>query len=226
MFCAGSTMGAARYPFYRANNGSRKMLPRPFRSSLPNASGELYLQKPDIKLIFKDIEDIALHYILYIMPNGNQKTRIMKSIHDCKKFVPNDLRICGTFFTQLSMIGDMKFVECVEEVSPHVDSDDIFTAIVHLGKPITGGDLLSHSGNSSKNSGVILKRNKFVNGNIHMGSFTNVVHSVSAWKGVRGALSLNLKSSMIDFFKDDVKSSLYTSYAQMGYPSDNLFVVN
>jgi len=226
MYCAGSTMGAARYPFYRSLNGTKKMLPRPFRTSLPNNTADLHLKKPEIYDIFQDIEDLALHFIYYIIPNGPQKKQLIQGIHDSKKLVPRELRICDTFFTQMSMIGDMTFEEGSQDITPHIDKDDLFTAIVHLGKPISGGELLIYSGTSSKNIGNLLKRNKFVNGNIHMGSFTNVVHAVSSWKGIRGAFSLNLKSPIVEFFKDDLKHSLYTSYARMGFPSDNLFMVN
>ena len=71
-----------------------------------------------------------------------------------------------------------------------------------------------------------MKTNYFKHGNIHMGSFNGVVHAVSPWHGTRGAFSLNLKSTVVDFFKNNTKTHLYTSYVQMGYPSENYFTVN
>ena len=161
-----------------------------------------------------------------MIPQSEQRQDIISSIEQCKKYVPSDLRICNTFFTQISLIGEMKLCQGEHDISPHVDSDDIFTAIVHLGTPTAGGDLLIYSGNSAKSPGGVLRHNRFKHGNIHMGTFTDVVHAVSPWYGTRGAFSLNLKSTVVNFFKNNVNSHLYSSYVQMGYPSENDFIVN
>ena len=226
MFCAGSTIGPARKPFYRDVQGCRKMLPRPFIHSLPNGTADSLLKKMFMSKFFQDVEDLALHFIFKIIPRSKQRTDIISAIEQCKKYVPSDLRICNTFFTQISLIGEMKHCKGQHDISPHVDSDDIFTAIIHLGTPTCGGELLIYSGKSGKFPGCVLRHNKFKHGNIHMGTFTDIVHAVSPWYGTRGAFSLNLKSTVVNFFENNVNSHLYSSYVQMGYPSENYFTVN
>lgn len=226
MFCAGGTLGAARKPFYRKGNNTFSMLPRPYKNNLPFHSGFNLLKEFWVNDFFKDVEKLALQFIYFCIPDCKQKTILQKYIEYSKSLVPDELRISNTFFTQLSLIGDMSYQSGLQDVRPHVDADDIFTAIIHLGHPIKGGNLVIYSGNSKKNCGQIIKKCTFKHGNIHFGCFMNVVHAVEPWYGHRGSFSLNLKKSMVNYFKDESNSCHYTCYKNMNYPNQDHFIIN
>ena len=226
MFCAGGTIGAARKPFIRTGFNTRTMLPRPFQKSIPGESGHFFFRQNWVCSFFQDIEKIALDYIFYICPPSEQKEKNIKWVTDSKKLIPFDLRICNTFFTQISLIGDMSYETGQQNICPHVDLDDLFTIIIHFGFPSKGGDLLIFGGNSKTNIGSVLKVNNFRNGNVHMGCFTDVVHAVNPWNGIRGSFSLNLKKSMLDFFRIKDNLCYYTSYCQDGYPKKDHYTIN
>ena len=226
MYCAGGTLGTARKPFIQTAFQKRTMMARPYTESLPGGSGYNLLKEKWASDFFKDIEKLALKFIYYGISYKYQRDKLLQSIFESKKTIPSDLRICGTFFTQLSLVGDMTFESVGQEITPHIDGDDIFTAIIHFGTPITGGNLQLFSGNSKTNIGSLVKTHKFLNGNIHMGCFTDVVHSVSRWTGVRGSFSLNLKKSMLNFFEDVNRRSYYKTYKQLNYPQNDHYTVN
>ena len=226
MFCAGGTIGSARKPFVRTGYQTRTMMPRPFAKSLPNQSGCNLLKKIWVIQFFQDIETIALHFIHHMIPPGVQKNLILNAVNMSTSLIPPDLRICETFFTQLSLIGDMSFQSGNQEVIPHVDLDDVFTVIIHFGAPTIGGELLIYNGDSKNNVGQLMKTNNFVNGNIHMGCFTDVVHAVSHWHGIRGSFSLNVKRNMLDFFKSSENRCYYKTFQELNYPSTEHFTIN
>ena len=73
------------------------------------------------------------------MPNGPQKEQTIHVITKSKSNVPSELRVSDTFFTQLSIIGQMSDNETFQSINLHKDHDDVFTVVLHLGNPATGG---------------------------------------------------------------------------------------
>jgi len=224
MYCAGSTIGPARKPFMRID-GKRKMLPRPYRACLFGNSGYHFMKRTWVIEFFKCIEAMALHFLTFHYKHCPDNNRILSNILLSKKIVPNDLRICDTFFTQLSVVGDMSFLNCSAKINPHVDKDDIFSAIIHFGKIDSGGDLLFFKNKDTNIKGNLNHVVKFKHGMVHFGSFHSIYHAVDPWKGSRGSMVLNVKSSMIDHFSKQ-GNIYYNTYKHCKYPKDDYFIVN
>ena len=160
------------------------------------------------------------------LPKNPQSDLLKKMIILSKSQIPAELRICNTFFTQISLIGNMVSSNGEQCVDPHVDKDDLFTAIIHFGNPKKGGNLIIYGGNNKKSIGKKMKTHPFKHGNVHFGTFMDVVHSVDPWWGYRGSFSLNMKKSMIDFFTEQGNLQRYSCYRKLNYPNDDHFIIN
>ena len=226
MYCAGSTLGASRKPLSRNENNSFSMLPRPYKNNLPFSAGFHLLQQKWVCDFFFDIERLALDFIFIHLPKNRQSDLLKKMIILSKSQIPAELRICNTFFTQISLIGNMVSSNGEQCVDPHVDKDDLFTAIIHFGNPKKGGNLIIYGGNNKKSIGKKMKTHPFKHGNVHFGTFMDVVHSVDPWWGNRGSFSLNMKKSMIDFFAEQGNLQRYSCYRKLNYPNDDHFIIN
>ena len=55
--------------------------------------------------LFKEVEQIAIEFILRHYFQSNRRNKILHYITQCKKNVPLDLRIADTFFTHLTLHG-------------------------------------------------------------------------------------------------------------------------
>ena len=128
------------------------MLPRPYKNNLPFSAGFHLLQQKWVCDFFFDIERLALDFIFIHLPKNRQSDLLKKMIILSKSQIPAELRICNTFFTQISLIGNMVSSNGEQSVDPHVDKDGFFTAIIHFGNPKKGGNLIIYGGNHKKNS--------------------------------------------------------------------------
>ena len=85
-----------------------------------------------------------------------------------------------------------------KSLNPHIDKDDIFTVVLHLGFPKSGGDLHFFD---QRDKSCIIKTMEFKHGNLNFGCFQSTYHGVDPWVGRRGSFVLNMKESMIKHFK-------------------------
>lgn len=200
MFCAGSTLGRAQVPSYRDEKGQRHMLPREYPKCRRGESGYNSLRQPWLIQMFKDIESIALNFVYLHMPNGPQKEETIYFITKSKSNVPSELRISDTFFTQLSIIGRMSDNEIFQSINLHKDHDDVFSVVLHLGNPSSGGGTVVYDGKTARKKGNLVFTFEFKHGYIHFGPFCSMLHATEPWKGRRGSIVLNLKKSMVRFF--------------------------
>ena len=129
MFQWGGTVGPSRFPTFALKDeheDTRHMLPRPVVKSRPgNLGHKLMNTNIWLKSLCKDIETLTMNHLI------NQKTqtseKILRHIDFCKKTLPESLRICNTFFTQMIMVGSFNY--CKGNIPIHVDDDDFITAL-------------------------------------------------------------------------------------------------
>ena len=74
----------------------------------------------------------------------NKQQAIISDCEFCIKYVPSELRVFGTFFTQATIVGQVKKVKYY--MSAHFDRCDKISCIVTFGKGIVGGNTVYHDG--------------------------------------------------------------------------------
>ena len=224
MYCAGSTMGLTYYPSYRLNN-IHNSLPRPYSKCKENNKGFMTLQLCWMKELLKDIEKVTLSF-LKNLPEGFQRTELMDYINKSYELVPEELRLCSTFFTSMMCMGSMSSDQdqfC--ENNAHVDEGDVVTAILDLGFPTEGGSTNFYSNALNEKCKKLTYCLNFKHGNVHIGSFHSIVHSVQPSKGLRGSIVFNLKRDIVDFFETD-KVPYYNMYCYLEKKKSGLKMIN
>ena len=59
-------------------------------------------------------------------------------INKAKKVIPSTCQIADTFFTQIGIIRNLN--EDGDDVSKHIDKEDLVTALFHVGDPSNSGE--------------------------------------------------------------------------------------
>ena len=195
MFCAGSTLGRAHVPSYRDEKGQRHMLPREYPKCRRGESGYNSLRQPWLIQMFKDIESIALNFVYLHMPNGPKKEETIHFMTKSESNVPSELQVSDTFFTQLSIIGRKSDNETFKSINLHKDHDNVITVIMHLGNPVSSRRILLYDGKTAGNKGNLVFKFKFKHGCILFGPFGSILHATEPWKGRRGSIVLNCRTS-------------------------------
>ena len=72
-----------------------------------------------------------------------------------EKVIPQSLRLCNTFFTQMVIVG--KCNEINNGKPPHLDEDDIISCVITLRSPNNGGDTDYYDGINNIMFGVKTK---------------------------------------------------------------------
>ena len=160
----------SRLSSYCDEKGQRHMLPREYPKCRRGESGYNSLRQPWLIQMFKDIESIALNFVYLHMPNGPQKEETIYFITKSKSNVPSELRISDTFFTQLSIIGQMSDNEIFESINLHKNHDDVFSVVLHLGNPSSGGGTVVYDGKTARK-----KETLFLRSNLNMDTFILVL---------------------------------------------------
>ena len=132
MFQFGGTVGPSQFPTFalkHEHEDTQHMLPRPVVKSRPGNLGyKLMNTSIWLKSLCKDIETLTINHLI------NQKTQtsenVLKHIEFCKKNIPQSLRICNTFFTQMIMVGSFNYHE--GNIPIHVNDDDFITALLSV----------------------------------------------------------------------------------------------
>ena len=194
MYQYGGTIGPSKYPTFKLDKNSNKkqMLPRPVVKSRPFQLGHSILTKCNWLIDFvQHVERLTLNYLL------EHKSQLTVSVLDhvqfCKEYVHPSLRICGTFFTQMILVGCFKHNH--GSIPPHKDDDDHITALVSLGhmNSLKGGDTF-YAEELSDGTLCIKKRVPYKHGNVQIGLYDHVKHGASDWhNGQRGVINFSLQ---------------------------------
>ena len=214
VYCYGATITAAEFPKYIDDEGNHHLLPRPYEKSKPGGIGFRLMMSSWFKSFVKSVETTVLDFLHNYHDNKNEANEIISLMQQCKTVVPFELRVGGSSFTHMSVIGRM---QDEGEVPIHFDEKDYITALVHLGQVETGGSTQYFDGVSLKKKGKIAKVIPFAHGQIQIGCYNNILHAGETWSGARGCINFNLKKIVIDHFVD-VGSKYYRQYRSNKFP--------
>eukprot|EP01046_Picozoa_sp_COSAG06_P063003 COSAG06_NODE_14447_length_1155_cov_2.683712_2_plen_140_part_00 len=132
LFGSGPSGDPYRYP---RKDGTHGMLPRLLTASRPGKPAHDIMQQPWFKQ-FAQMETRALQYA------QKNDTRLYDELTEAIRLIPPELRVCGTIFTAMALVGDCEDGHNHE----HVDENDIISIFVTLGQGITGGCTLYFDG--------------------------------------------------------------------------------
>ena len=116
----------------------------------------------------------------------------MALLEEAKRIIPPELRISGSCFTGLALVGSCDDESGNDESChnhPHRDSNDVISLFFTLGDDsVTGGNTLYYDGGKAfkrtdpySNCGNIVAVKTFVNGKYQIGPFERVVQACQPW---------------------------------------------
>ena len=214
MYMYGSTCTASQFPqFYK--DGKHHTLPRPYESSKPGQSGHRLMHTPWFIELVSTIEDAVRFFLEELQPQSSTSTKILEELSDVQRLVPKELRISNSIFTHLTVLGDLSDGSGMQ---PHLDDNDVITAIFQVGFPTAGGSTNYYNGLSVGKTGDKVKEIVFKHGRLQIGQYKQVIHGVDSWKGQRGCLIFNTKQTILNHFRNE-SNYFYKQYATNGFPS-------
>ena len=146
----------------------------------------------------RSIEQIAIKYFETIYPDNKKSKRILYLINKSKKAIRSSCRIVDTFFTHMSIIGNLN--ENGDYTSKHIDKDNFITALFHVGDPSNGGETNYYTGLTNKSFGHLAKEISCKYGRLTIGCFDKILHCGESWSGIRGCIRFNLKKKVMECF--------------------------
>ena len=97
----GSSIGPCGDPYrYQRKDGTHGMLPRLLTASRLGKSAHDVMQQPWFKSFATQMERLALQYAL------KNDTQLFDELMQANKLIPEELRVCGTIFTAMALVGD------------------------------------------------------------------------------------------------------------------------
>jgi len=217
----GSTIGVTKYPRFLLN-GVPKVLPRPFEHSRPGAKGFNLMKESWFKSFVTDLANIAWNFVEYQARSCDIYKAVKTVLINSMKYVPECCRISGTFFTMMSVNGDMN-TSSSDGIKRHFDKEDEFNVVLHLGKSQGGSTLYYAADNEKITAGKPIKIIDFKHGQIQIGLFREVLHGVSKWTGPRGSINFAVKTKIVEHFKNH-GMKYYSCLIKNGY--DNVKSTN
>ena len=206
----GSTMGVSQTPRIVVK-GKVEYIPRPYTRSKPSSKWLKRIHMEDnLVYLVQYLDRFALQYLEVLFHTEFWSREIYNCLLDSKKYIPSSCRIFDTSFTFMSINGDMK--DSQDGISLHIDEDDCFNIVIHIGKCTKGGSTIYVNTRSNN----IDMKIPFQNGQIQIGCFSEVLHGTEPWMGQRCSINLGLKRNVLNHFK-----SYGTKYFH--YVSDNNF---
>ena len=168
----------------------------------------------------KTIEGYVVEYIQHL--NNEKAWYTYSKMIQSKNIIPPECRIADTFFSHMTILGDLD--ENGFLVPPHIDPDDIITALFHVGNPTEGGSTIffyCEKKDFYEGEGVQFSQGvyqlPFAHGRLTIGFFSSVGHGVDAWRGARGAINFNLKKSVLEYFLKTGRK-YYDKFKSDGFP--------
>jgi len=218
MFMFGSTIGATNYPCY-FDGSLYHNLARPYANFKPGSPARIKMNEGWFKNFVMYIEKCVFFFLRELYPNKDKAKLTLFKIALAKKVIPLNCRIAGSFFNHMTCLGYLKEEKDVR-IEPHLDEEDVITALFHVGKPTLGGNTQYYSGSSKDDIGKMVYSVPFEHGRLQIGYFNNIVHEASSWNGLRGGINFNLKNNVLDFFEDRKNRLHYEKFERDGFPKN------
>ena len=207
MTILGSTIGASLNDFIFVDGaGKRRNLPRRNSKCREGSDGFHALKKSWLVNITNQSDAIAHDFAL------TNDSHLLALLDEAKRIIPDELRISGSCFTGLALVGSCNADHGKDEYRrnhPHRDSNDVISLFVTLGDDsVTGGRTVYYDAKKSfsrknpfKTSGKVVAHTKFVHGQYQIGPFERVVHGGQLWHGPRVLMSYFLNLPMLEHFR-------------------------
>ena len=104
---------------------------------------------------------------------------ILFLINKAKKVIPSSCRIVYSFYTQMSIIGNLN--ENGDYLCKHMDKEDLVSALLYVGDPSNGGKPKYYAGLTSKSFGHLAKETLYEHGQLTIGWFGKILHCGESW---------------------------------------------
>eukprot|EP01047_Picozoa_sp_COSAG01_P045682 COSAG01_NODE_4229_length_5223_cov_118.477752_2_plen_188_part_00 len=166
-------------------------MPRPNKQSIPGMPGYAALQLPHVIALAQAAEAKMITYLRM------HDTETLENVLWFKANVPSELRVCGTMFNAMTLVGDLRD----GENHIHVDNNDLCSLIVMFGSGISGGNTLYYDGHKAKQPGNLVHSEPFLHGKFQVGPFESKVHAGEHWTGRRGIISFYVNEAMFKHFQ-------------------------
>ena len=214
----GSTMGFSKTPRIITSLCPLRtiMCPRPVVPSRIGHIGYNVLNKRWIKNLVKDVENCLFIYLKKLIKKEFKYNKLFLDLKEIKEIVPDELRICGSVFHQMIVIGDSKFSG---QCKVHFDNKDIIACILTIGNPLSGGSTNYFDGIAPSNKGNLICKIPFQHGRLQICLYGEILHSVSNWFGRRITINFNVKDEIYQFFKNKSKTISYKQSKEGNFKS-------
>ena len=98
------------------------------------------------------VHNLTYKYLQNYSKSDTAKKKVLEQFERSIKILPKFIKICDTSFSHINMM----VVQDGEPMNIHVDEDDIFTAVLHVGNVIKGGETNFYDGVSADKPGNIV----------------------------------------------------------------------
>ena len=167
-----------------------------------------------LKELVSDLASIIINHLTSTNPPGSKE--ILDDIDYCLSSVLKSLRVCGTFFMSMYVLGHPKISKGM--VPFHIDRNNIINTIIYIGPHnIEGGYSIQMDGPNKQNL-IPEFLNKFTHGNVMVGNLNKLFHGVTPWNGWRQAIHLSIKKGIIQHFCEHT-DYFYKQFSSKGFPS-------
>lgn len=236
MYVIGATTGAAQYPkMYCWENDMLKshMLLRPNVCSRPGMPGNLIQEEHSwFWFLVRRIEDVTLNFLGKLANQFPYYDEVLSDLLFVKNNFPEELTICGTCFTQQILLLVAMGVPW-KEIIPHFDVNDLFGAVLLIGKVKRGSNFVFYGETKCHNHEDPSKSSKttevlslpFANGLLVIGPFDKLLHSISTWDGTVYFLNLHTSRSTVNYVKQYGWNAYY-KFAKDGFPQGDRHYLN
>ena len=194
----GCTMSASTTPRLMCMNGKTVFIPRPYVNYRPFTQ-----YHKDFNLCYKlrnliqFIEKWCLTYLTQRSYYDSCAKKVLHEVMEVSKLVPRSCRIYDTFFTYMSVNGNMQ--SSSTGIGKHIDQDDLLDFVLHIGEDSDDGGTIYFE---SKEGDRIVSTVRFVNGRCQLGNYGKIYHGTQAWKGNRCSITLAVKHTVLKFFRE------------------------
>lgn len=217
MYCIGSTKGVCQFPRFEYKENKYDCLPRPYDSSKPGNPMWQIMQEPWFMSISSMVHNLTYEYLQKYSKFDTTTMKVLETFERSLKILPQSIKVCDTAFSHINMT----VVPDGESMNIHVDEDDIFTAVLHIGNVVEGGETNFYDGLSADNPGNIVHKEAFAHGKVQIGYFDKVYHGVSKYKGERYGLNFIMKKSVFEHF-DKYGTMFYSKLVDRSYNTNGL----
>ena len=122
---------------------------------------------------------------------GPPTPELAATLRRAKEVIPPELRYGDTFWTAITLVGDLR------DGNNHIHKDlhDVVSLIVMVGKDITGGATHYYD-----DTGKVVQTVPFEHGRYQVCEFDKVWHAGEQWQGKRGIISFYLNREIMEHF--------------------------